>query len=145
MKTHRDTFYFPHACRRDHRAHTVRLLAGFVLVFLAALLLPSPIRAGEIEADVINDTYVSFWTAIGDSDDWPTSEVMQASVDDAYELWQDTTQGSHCENYAAAVWVQAQAGLAIAEDANEMAPITNMALWLDDVMAQFYNNCAEEA
>ena len=96
---HRDTFFFPHACRRDHRAHVLRIALGFLFIFAGGLLLPSPVQAGDIEADVID----ALTDPLFDTEDWTTIEQSTFSdwVSEAQATYDDTSMDTHCATYAA--------------------------------------------
>lgn len=69
-----------------------------MLVFLAALLLPSPIRAGEVEEEVISANWEAF---LADE-----STEAEPYLSEAYAIANDTVVDSYCETYASAIaWV----------------------------------------
>lgn len=138
MKMPRDTFYFPYRCRRDHRAHTWGLVAGFLLVFIAALLLPSPMRGAEVEATVIDEAFIA----------WNESE--EASVEDLADIYMDTDAGSECEKFSAATFYIATVVSEVLEWPEDYVPSpiemaeNNVVGLLYNDYGPLYNNCMNE-
>jgi hypothetical protein len=73
-------------------------LLGFALVFLGALLLPSPSLAGPIEADVIDAATDELF----DGREWIDVEraAWDAWIENAVDIFDDTQPGD-CASYAA--------------------------------------------
>ena len=139
-----DTFYFPHQCRRDHRAHTRGLIAGFLLVFLAALLLPSPIRAGEVEYDVINQSFEEFWASTAE-DEWEVS-TFEEHAEDFASLWADLPSDSYCELWTSAGYLLSISAATIAGDDTEaeFAPGVAASIYLIADLDRMSEDCLKE-
>lgn len=143
-RLHRDTFYFPYSCRRSHRAHTMRLLSGFALVFAGAFLLSANVQADEVEHDVITEAFDSLWT-VAAVDDWEAGQ-FDANVDDFEELWQDLPADTYCELYASAGYLISVAGNTIAaEDVEDpFVPAIPAAFYLIDDLDRMAEDCLNE-
>lgn len=123
-------------------ASYITLGIATVIVFVA--LLASAARAGEVEAAVI----VEAQEQLGDTMviDGVTSDQLYAEIENLMDIWNDTSAGSHCEQYAASLVSVATAAWFVADDPE--FPITYVALTgLSPLIEQtdtLYNNCLNE-